>query len=367
MGSDNRTANRRWIFPGRFHLTNSVRCGIRLLLVAVCAYSMTMLYNVTFLRRSEDDAFNASRRPNMSYLMPSNQRNEICHRQLYNVNVTCKHEHCYVVVVTVNMGFYDFFLNWYHYYNQSIHLHPNNGTDEKLSSSENQLLVVIAEDNEVYSSLHSLSLVNIEIIRGRAALTGNSDAEDYDSAGYKSLVSGRATHLLNLICGLMAVSTQEENSLIVVYSDIDTVWLRNPLTIIDTELFPPQQPTLQYDILAAVDDHDFESFANYFCTGLLAIASTTASISFLLRWEEKLKSNPQLNQPIFNRLLQVDEQHSIRFAGLDEILFPPGRLFFDGQKSKTELLEQTVVVHNNYIIGSDNKKRRFKEYGLWKT
>ena len=324
-----------------------------------------MICNVTLCRELNDDAVNAQIYPN---LKAANQSEEIiCHRQVYNVNATCNHDNCYVIVVTVNMGFYDFFLNWYHYYNQSVHLHSNNDTTQTKNSMKHQRLVVIAEDNEIYSALHSLSLINTEIIRGGAAQTGKRDAEDYDSSGYKSLVSGRATHLLNLICGLASVSTQEEKQLIVVYSDIDTVWLRDPLAIIETELFHAQQQNLQYDILAAVDDHDYDSFENYFCTGLLVIANTPASTYFLSRWEEELKSNPQLNQPIFNRLLQGDEQHSIRFAGLDEVLFPPGRLFFNGGKSKTELLEQTVVVHNNYIIGSENKKERFKTYGLWKT
>jgi rhamnogalacturonan II specific xylosyltransferase len=100
----------------------------------------------------------------------------------------------------------------------------------------------------------------------------------------------------------------------------------------------------------------------------LAIANTLVSFYFLSRWDEELNTNPQLNQPLFNTLLQSDNNHpiQIRHAGLDEVMFPPGRLFFNDE-NKSKVLRESVVVHNNYIIGRENKKRRFEEYGLWKT
>jgi hypothetical protein len=252
--------------------------------------------------------------------------------------------------------------------------------------------VVIAEDNEIYDKLLSLPLSkehdNISIFLGAHATRqySKNEAADYDSPNYKSLVSDRATHLLNLVCGLPGedqfinnVSSLDEwNKWIVIYSDIDTVWLKNPIPIIQSSLFEsanasklrspvPQQLWPKYDILASVDDRNYSNFETYYCTGFLVIACTPSSIVFLSRWENKLLLNPQLNQPIFNSLLQT--QHSNytqpRHGQLSEVEFPPGRLFFNGVRNRMEVREQTVVVHNNYIVGHDSKKKRFEEYELW--
>jgi hypothetical protein len=365
MGSDNRIAakhsrmdtfkritNRRWFYPKRFHFAQSLRCVIQLLLIAVAVHTSVWLFT-GIETRSHDS---------LQILNVTGAAREVCQRKVYNVNSTCNQQYCYVVAVTVNMGFYDFFLNWYHYYNQSVILSTNiNGT------SKPSVLVVIAEDDEIYEAMTKLSLNNTEVIRG-AFQRAYGKAEDYDSTGYKSLVSARASHLLNLLCGLQDMQSasdfaETENRWIVVYSDIDTVWLQDPLPLIQANLFGSRQE-LQYDILASVDDHD-ERYENYYCTGFFIAVATQISIYFLSRWEEKLKSNPQLNQPVFNALLHSDEQYPIRHAGLDETQFPPGRLFFNETYSKAKKLRGTVVVHNNYIIGRQNKKFRFQEYGLW--
>jgi len=351
MGSDNHTA-RRWLSPKRFHMYNSLRCGLKLSLLTAIIFSTLVIF---MGKTKQHVATNTN-----DHQSKRQQILDICSRDVYNINAACEAERCYVVVVTINMGFYDFFLNWFHYYNASLHNNSIRGI----------WLAVIAEDNEVYQNMQLLNLDNFAVISS-AVKQDVGSAEDYDSVGYKSLVSGRANHLLNLICGLNGhATTTEQPSIdlndrwITIYSDIDTVWLKNPIPIIQANLLGENQ-SLQYDILAGVDDHNFEGYENYYCTGLLVLTNTPQSILFLSRWEEKLKTNPQLNQPVFNHLLQREDQFSLLYTGLDEILFPPGRTFFDGSTSKDDLLSQTVVVHNNYIIGRDSKKKRFKDYGLW--
>ena len=353
MGSDNRTT-RRWLSPSpkRFHIYNSLRCGMKLMLLTTLIYSTFLIFIGNAKRHGAT---------NTNYHQSKIQQTlDVCSRDVYNINTTCEAERCYVIVLTINMGFYDFFLNWFHYYYTSLH----NNTNDQIC------LVVIAEDNEIYQKMQLLNLENAAIISSATKQSVGSP-EDYDSVGYKSLVSGRASHLLNLICGLNGHATTSEQSdidwetrWIIIYSDIDTVWLKNPIPIIQANLLGENQ-SLQYHLLAGVDDHDFEGYENYYCTGLLVFTNTAQSILFLSRWEEKLNTNPQLNQPIFNQLLQRDEQFSLLYMGLNETLFPPGRTFFYGSTSKDDLLSQTVVVHNNYIIGRDSKKKRFKEYGLW--
>ena len=295
----------------------------------------------------------------------------ICNRKVYDVGAACNNQ-CYVIAVTVNMGFYDFFLNWYYFYEHSVLSHIFTSDEDVV----HPLLVVIAEDYEVYNMLQTLTLNNTRILLGETSHV-NGQAENYDSSGYKTLVSGRATHLLNLMCGLH--SNQANMGLeffpkwVVVYSDIDTVWLHDPLPVINNKLFDTtqnhesQNHSLQYDILAAVDDHNFENFETYYCTGFLVIADTSTSYIFLSQWEDELQKSPQLNQPIFNLLLHTSHpEYTLRHSGLDEVQFPSGRSFFDND-NKSQVLEQTKVVHNNYIIGKNSKKKRFEEYGIWKT
>jgi len=294
----------------------------------------------------------------------------------------------FAVVLTLNNGFWDFFVNWRYHYHFYARVE---------SKTDRPLLILIAEDSVVYEKLKALPRSKEETIvvlpgRNFAVDSASKMAEDYDSKAYKKLVSSRATYLLNLMCSLEEgepnaaaneviegdgdMKVKKEN-LVIVYSDLDTVWLKDPFKYIQTELFGSnnkggtqlkQQPN--YDILAAVDDHNYNNVTDYYCTGYLAIAQTPASFAFLSQWEKGLQTNPQLNQPLFNSLLRSEEIPDIRHGGLGESEFPPGRLYFDeweklGGASNKLMKKKTMVVHNNYIIGHDAKKERFQEHGLW--
>jgi hypothetical protein len=296
----------------------------------------------------------------------------------------------FAVVLTVNDGYWDFFLNWFHHF---IVLMAKN-------ILEQPVLIVIAEDSIIYDKLKSYlasETRNTIVLPGYDdAFNSVSMAENYDSVAYKKLVSSRATHLLNLICSLRGQGggvnsdhgeTGEEEStkdnIIIVYSDVDAVWVQNPFPYLRNELFGSEvandnntidmnkQRQPKYDILAAVDDHNYHKVRDYYCTGFLAITPSYASISFLIDWEKELQSNHQLNQPIFNSLLR-SSTYMIRHGGLGEIEFAPGRLYFDewvkeGAVSERQKKNGTVVVHNNYIIGHDAKRGRFEQSGLWIT
>jgi hypothetical protein len=238
------------------------------------------------------------------------------------------------------MGFLDFFTNWYIHYERVVLRSPLRGrvkdvaniteTKHQAVNPENlPFLAVIAEDKNVYDKLLSLPLStedNVVIILGARATRqySNTEAAVYNSSIYRSIVSDRATHLLNLICSLPEKdqsnklwSLDEVNRWVVVYSDIDTVWLEDPVPIIQSTLFeaydpsdsssPRQQQLLKYDILASVEERNVRGYETYYCTGFLVFACTPSSISFLSRWEKELQLNPQLNQPIFNSLLQKQQ------------------------------------------------------------
>ena len=288
----------------------------------------------------------------------------------------------YAITLTVNSGYFDFFINWHHYYKHTTSPYNNN------------LLIVIAEDSLIYTKLKAMfdhnddSMTRNTIVLPGFAITTtttnhssmvhNSNAEDYDSVNYKSLVSTRATHLLNLICSLdtttttataATTATNDKKDVVIIYSDVDTVLVKDPFPYIHNMLSSSSSSSTQYDILAAIDDHNYGGVSDYYCTGFIVIAQTYASISFLAQWEQELISKPQLNQPIFNTILR-STKIPIRHGGLDENKFAPGRLYFnvwvnEGETGEKTKKEKTIFVHNNYIVGHDAKRKRFEENGLW--
>ena len=94
-------------------------------------------------------------------------------------------------------------------------------------------------------------------------------------------------------------------------------------------------------------------------TGFLAIKDTAATRELLKKWNQVLTTRPQLNPPAFNRAI-IEQGPNILQLPLSRTHFPSGDLFFDQQR-----VRHTVVVHNNFIIGFDNKVARFKRTGLW--
>jgi len=305
-------------------------------------------------------------------ICPSRQRYILRDELGSNSNDTHRGISSFAVVLTVNSGFWDFFVNW-----------DNHFQDRVVNKSDELLLVIIAQDADIYDKLktwpkpkasRTIIIPVYDLTKGSSA---SARAEDYDSVGYKSLVSSRATYLLNVMCSIQGGKPNKgDDDLVILYSDIDTVWLKDPFPYIQTKLFgsnnndTDMQHRPNYDILAAVDDDEYNNVSPYYCTGYLVIAQTPASIAFLSLWEEELISNPQLNQPVFNTLLRSPKIPGIRLGDLGQTEFPPGRLYFDEWAKGSREVEkrkkmETMVVHNNYIVGHDAKRKRFQEHGLW--
>lgn len=325
------------------------------LVVALLAFSA--LIKIAFW-----DSENDVRYDNMSRVLTLDDTSSVCaeRKQFYDfsakssANEQCHDGQCFAIAVTVNMAYYDFFVNWYHHYDDAV--------VRGSASSHSPLVVVVAEEKEVYEKLRTDPLLkdtNTEIVLGVYAASLSSKFLDFNSNEYKSMVSSRATHLLNILCGLNALSDHGA-SWNLVYSDIDTVWLKDPLPIIEATLFDDDDHSNpKYDILAAEDNPEMFGFAPYYCTGFLVITSTPASMHLISSWEEELLSNTQVNQPVFNKLV-VEQKTSLKYAGLSEFEFVPGRNFFQHDKNRI------VVLHNNFVTGQEMKQKRFEEYGVWR-
>lgn len=225
----------------------------------------------------------------------------------------------WTVLVTVSYGFDDMFRNWWYWYS-------------KLNLDAD--VVLLAEDMQTYRQYND-SRNWITLLSSFNSSLGEGEALQYDTLKYKKLVSFRATHILQLLRSVKKL----------IYTDIDTVWLRSPLGYLEGD----------YDFVGALDA--VHGDAPYFCTGFFAFHNTSAAFTLLVEWEKELLSSPQLNQPIFNRIVRTGHFDA---KVLSRVQFPSGNLYFNNQTH-----EQTVVVHNNFIQGKENKIRRFQHSRLW--
>ena len=76
----------------------------------------------------------------------------------------------------------------------------------------------------------------------------------------------------------------------------------------------------------------------------------------LENWKASLVT-PDINQIQFNSLVEKSE---IKHKPLPRSVFPDGISYF-----ARGIQRNVVIVHNNYIIGHDNKVQRFKSVRLW--
>lgn len=224
----------------------------------------------------------------------------------------------WAVMVSVSSGFDVMFQNWLYWF--------------KRLELQNTRLILVAEDNTTYKkySLHE----DWSTVAGDVEKDYGDVAASYDTTQYHDLVSRRASYILQIL----------EKYEAVIYSDTDVVWVSDPRNYLRRTV----------DFAGSLDAT--KAGKPYFCTGFLAFRRTKRSVQLLKDWEFELHHS-QLNQPVFNALL---EKRNIHAVALPAEQFPSGRDYFErGIRSKT------VVLHNNFIQGYESKIERFKEAGYW--
>ena len=60
----------------------------------------------------------------------------------------------------------------------------------------------------------------------------------------------------------------------------------------------------------------------------------------------------------------IKDKSKVNFTFLDKNRFPSGKYFFDMKGPQSKNISP-VVVHNNWVIGGDTKRKRFKDNGMW--
>ena len=145
--------------------------------------------------------------------------------------------------------------------------------------------------------------------------------------------------------------------------DIDAVWLSDPTQYLSHSYEVQAQPE--------ADGRLCGGFMFWVSTAKVrkfyqAVTDKHEELVTRARQKHKLKSVDESEQEI---ILKMIGSAGLKVKKLDSNKFPHGLKYFGhGTKGKSlmDLTKYTpVVVHNNYIIGKDNKLIRFKRAKLW--
>ncbi|KAH7301408.1 hypothetical protein KP509_23G024800 [Ceratopteris richardii] len=172
--------------------------------------------------------------------------------------------------------------------------------------------------------------------------------------GFCDFTSRRPRHLLSIL----------EFGYSVLYNDVDMVWVKDPFPY-----FKEHYDLYFTDDINVVSLHYRDGLPNI-CTCMLFVRPTTGGKLVISEWIKQIEaqvwsaSNKANDQPAFNRALNKTAS-SVKGYLLPQEAFPSGGIYFRNASWRTETSGRHAIIHNNYIVGFDNKLKRFREFGLW--
>lgn len=227
----------------------------------------------------------------------------------------------WVVLLTVNNGYLEMFQNWWVHFKQ---------LDINVS------IVVIAEDDVVFEKLKVQYADSVKVLR--SWILNINQSLEFNSDIYKKMVSTRPSYILKFL----------EYGTNVLYSDIDTVWLRSPF-----QFFPGL-----HDMWTQT-----EQKGSVICTGFMAIKSNENTIQLMKDWKRELNLQLQRNQQIFNKLLRTSSS-AVRIFRLDETRFVgKHELAVLSTKQKSAV----VMIHATFCLGYKQKRTCMVGWKVWKV
>ena len=246
----------------------------------------------------------------------------------------------FAIVTAVTKGYLEFFANWLAHIDMVDTKRRRRRTTSSSSSSSpsspcprlRDCVVAIAEDAEAFHALR-LELGQSHVLRGEGMVGGGGVANKrngqkgghtYNSSRFNSLVSQRPRY----VSRFLAAGTS------VLYSDVDMVWLDDPIRHVNTIMAADSDVAL-----LAQDDHwDTSHYGRgYLCSGLfVASAKPSHGVDRVMEhWSELMQGKDTVNQFAFNRAIDwAAEKAGVKVHILSRALFPSGNLFF-GQETKT--------------------------------
>lgn len=222
----------------------------------------------------------------------------------------------WTILLTISDDYFDFFQNWWWFFVR-LNLEAR--------------VLVIAEDGDVFRKIMSNYADYAYVERT------DLDLEEelfYNTDNRKKIAFSRISHILRYL----------ENGTNILYSDVDTVWLKSPFMYF----------TGGCDMWIQMEDESIYS------TGFMAILSNKRTLTFMQRWRQILKMKLQDDRPVFNVLLKYID---VRPCPLDEKKFASGPTY--KSLSNSERVDAVIVHNTNFELAHWMKLERFKQWNLW--
>lgn len=203
---------------------------------------------------------------------------------------------------------------------------------------------VITESDSVFKIARNNNMFPVKLETDQGDISSKS--LQFGSSGYKQYIFTRTEIVGELL----------KSNHVVVVTDVDAVWLRDPI---------PHISIHDADLVGQVDN-------GRLCGGFLLLNGTREKVVNLWNdveteyWHQL--SNPSTDIGVTEQGILEDYLQDIKYKDLDIVKlpqrsFPNGKSYFE----KEWEFEPPVVVHNNYIIGKAAKVKRFISRNLWKS
>ncbi len=237
-----------------------------------------------------------------------------------------------IILALVDSGFMDMAAN---YYITSIH-----------KFDLHKLFLFIALDRSVCLRLQE----NLQALGSIPCFRYGDDKDAEKASKYGSIDFHRKTNSRNTLI-LEALKL----GYTVLNTDTDLYFFSNPLPDVISTC---ERNESGCDVAPLWDNADWN-------TGFIYVRPTNRSIALYTEMIKRYQQADKDDQLIMSDVIKsmAKNKAGLRLAGLDEEKFANGHSFF-GQKriNKTN----TIVVHNNWIVGKSAKITRFKSMGMWK-
>ncbi|XP_030845843.1 UDP-D-xylose:L-fucose alpha-1,3-D-xylosyltransferase-like [Strongylocentrotus purpuratus] len=236
-----------------------------------------------------------------------------------------------IILATTNKAFLDFTENW---------------IESLKRCNVRDHVTIIAEDPSTYEILAKRNDINLELL-----LTSKTNLPDSDlafgSQDYLRLVNKRPNYILRYL----------QRGTDVLFSDVDTVWLKNPLPFFEDG----------YDLYFGRDIYDDQTKPDLVCAGFVYYRATKATIDLIVKWIQRIHARPEIpDQQLLNHLLRNRTiRNTLKLKYLDQRQFPNGNDYFNVEWREKHANIEPIVVHNNWIKGHDIKIERFKNASMW--
>lgn len=183
-----------------------------------------------------------------------------------------------------------------------------------------------------------ISQARLYVIKGDV----NQQSVNYATPDFNRLMRAKVEVILD------AMETNKE----VLWVDTDIVFRRNCLEDIR--------------VRKGTSEMCFQPCTNLqFCTGFFYVRSSPRTKQYLRGVVEFMKQNPALNEE--QAINHTYHQFGLLATTFPYWQYPVGRAFFTQDGGISPALDQTkvLIVHNNWIVGNENKVARFKKNGMW--